>query len=65
MENGRPSQRMLNLKVQGKRPQERWNNQVKKNLQERGYDWEELKRRKAWDRDEWKHIWNRPSNRRT
>ena len=36
-------QRMLNLKVQG-RPRERWINQIKKNLQERGYDWKELKR---------------------
>ena len=45
-------ERMLNLKVQGKLPQgrpwQRWINQVKKNLQERGYDWEELKR-KAWE----------------
>ena len=40
MEEGRLPQRMLNLKVQGERPRgrpwERWINQLKKNLQERG-----------------------------
>ena len=39
--------------------------QVKKNLQKKGYDWVELKR-KAWeDRDKWWHICNRPSKRKT
>ena len=60
---------MLNIKVQGKQPQgrpwERWINQVKKNLQERRYNWEELKTRKAWeDRDKWRHVSNQPSKKR-
>ena len=59
MEKERLPQGMLNFKVQGKRPQRRpWEiyiNQVKKNLQEKGYDWKELERRKAWEyRGNWR-----------
>ena len=54
----------VKFKVQGKLPCGRWINQVKKNLQESGYDWEELKRRKAWeDGEQWRHNWNRSTKR--
>lgn len=70
MERERLPKRILNLKVKGTRPmgrpRESLVDQIQKNLQERGYKWDEINRNKVReDRDEWRHIWNRPSKRRT
>ena len=56
---GKTTTKDVNLNIQGKRSPGR-----PRSLQEMEYDQEELERRKAWeDGDEWRHIWNRPSER--